>query len=84
MNMDLLDLDDSQLPPGFDGNQDYDVIMPSLGHGAGHSVGIDLGFGMAVDVHHDWSENANCDMLEGFFFGSGAGGGGSASTGTDG
>lgn len=87
MSMDLLDFDpQSQLALGLDGNPDYDAIMASLGPGVGHSVGIDLGFGMAVDFQHDWSENANYDMLEGFFFGgSGSGGAGAGpTTGTDG
>lgn len=82
MSMDLLDFDpDSQLSLGLDGNPDYDEIMPSLGPGVGHSVGIDLGFGMAVGFQHDWSENANYDMLQGFFFGgSGSGAGGEGPT----
>lgn len=83
MSLDFLDFDSTgssgQLPFGLDGNSDYDydVAMPSLGH----SVGIDLGFGMAVDFQHDWSENVNYDMLEGYFFGgSGGGGGGGGSS----
>lgn len=48
--------------------------MPPLGHNLGQNVGIDLGFGMAMDFQHDWSENPNYDLLEGYFFGgSGAG-----------
>ena len=83
MSLDFLDFDSTgssgQLPFGLDGNSDYDydVAMPSLGH----SVGIDLGFGMAVDFQHDWSENVNYDMLEGYFFGGSGGGGGSSSGG---
>ncbi|KAB8072809.1 fungal-specific transcription factor domain-containing protein [Aspergillus leporis] len=79
ISLDFLDFDtagaEGQGPPGSDENPDYDLqAVPSLGHGAGHSVGIDLGFGMAVDFQHDWSENANYDLLEGYFFGgSGAG-----------
>ncbi|OGM46764.1 C6 transcription factor (UaY) [Aspergillus bombycis] len=79
ISLDFLDFDvagaEGQVPLGSDENPDYDVqAVPSLGHGAGHSVGIDLGFGMAVDFQHDWSENANYDLLEGYFFGgSGAG-----------
>lgn len=53
----------------LDGNNDPDVVMPSISYGAGHSMGIDLGFGMAVDFQHDWNENGNYDMLEGYFFG---------------
>ncbi|RMZ46020.1 hypothetical protein AFCA_001119 [Aspergillus flavus] len=79
ISLDFLDFDvagtEGQVPLGSDENPDYDLqAVPSLGHGAGHSVGIDLGFGMAVDFQHDWSENANYDLLEGYFFGgSGAG-----------
>ncbi|KAF5862365.1 Fungal specific transcription factor [Aspergillus alliaceus] len=79
ISLDFLDFDapgaEGQVPVGSDENPDYDLpAVPSLGHGAGHSVGIDLGFGMAVDFQHDWSENANYDLLEGYFFGgSGAG-----------
>lgn len=77
-SLDFLDFDstgaEGPVPMDTEGNVDYSVLnMPSLGHGAGHSVGIDLGFGMAMDFQHDWSENANYDMLEGYFFGSGAG-----------
>lgn len=54
-----------------DPNADYNMAsMPNLGQ----NVGIDLGFGMAMDFQHDWSENPNYDLLEGYFFGgSGAG-----------
>ncbi|KAI9373087.1 fungal-specific transcription factor domain-containing protein [Aspergillus egyptiacus] len=66
-----------QMSMGSDETSDYKISsMPSL-HGAGHTVGIDLGFGMAVDFQHDWSENANYDLLEGYFFGGGAPGSGS-------
>lgn len=73
-SLDFLDFDatgaEGPVPMDADGNVDYSVLnMPSLGHGAGHSVGIDLGFGMAMDFQHDWSESANYDMLEGYFFG---------------
>lgn len=43
--------------------------MPPLGQNLGSNVGIDLGFGMAMDFQHDWSENPNYDLLEGYFFG---------------
>ncbi|KAJ6191357.1 hypothetical protein N7519_001378 [Penicillium mononematosum] len=58
-----------------EGNPDYNMLgVPSLGHNLGQNVGIDLGFGMAMDFQHDWSENPNYDLLEGYFFGgSGAG-----------
>ncbi|KAJ5747143.1 uncharacterized protein N7511_008839 [Penicillium nucicola] len=56
-------------------NTEYNAMpVPSLGHNLGQNVGIDLGFGMAMDFQHDWSENPNYDLLEGYFFGgSGAG-----------
>ncbi|KAI9932167.1 Fungal specific transcription factor [Aspergillus wentii] len=79
ISLDFLDFDstgaEGHVPLGPDGNPDYNMMgMPSMGHGVGHSVGIDLGFGMTMDFQHDWSENANYDMLEGYFFGgSGAG-----------
>lgn len=74
LSLDFLDFDasgaDGQMALGSDENAEYNLqAMPSLGHGVGHSVGIDLGFGMAVDFQHDWSENANYDILEGYFFG---------------
>lgn len=64
------------LPVGSDGNTDYSSFMSSIqpfGNGVGQGMGIDLGFGLAVDFQHDWSEGANYDLLEGFFFG-GSGG----------
>ena len=79
MSLDFLEFDpagaEGQAPFGSDEASEYNLqAMASLGHGMGHSVGIDLGFGMAVDFQHDWSENPNYDMLEGYFFGgSGAG-----------
>lgn len=73
-SLDFLDFDsagaEGTVPMDTEGNVDYGVLnMPSLGHGAGHSVGIDLGFGISMDFQHDWSENPNYDMLEGYFFG---------------
>ncbi|KAF4212753.1 hypothetical protein CNMCM5878_000772 [Aspergillus fumigatiaffinis] len=78
ISLDFLDFDstgaENTVSVGSDGNPEYNVsAVPSLGHGAGHTVGIDLGFGMAVDFQHDWSENANYDMLEGYFFGGSVG-----------
>ncbi|KAF7180668.1 hypothetical protein CNMCM7691_009959 [Aspergillus felis] len=78
ISLDFLDFEstgaENTVSVGSDGNPDYNMsAVPSLGHGAGHSVGIDLGFGMAVDFQHDWSENANYDMLEGYFFGGSVG-----------
>lgn len=56
-----------------DPNGDYSMAnMPPLGPlgpNLGQNVGIDLGFGMAMDFQHDWSENPNYDLLEGYFFG---------------
>ena len=80
-SLDFLELDnpgaEGPVPMDADGNVDYSLLnMPSLGPGVGHSVGIDLGFGMAVDFQHDWSENPNYDMLEGYFFGGSGNGGG--------
>lgn len=75
IGLDFLDFDptaaEGQVPFGSDehGEGNMQGIIPSLGHGAGHSVGIDLGFGMAVDFQHDWSENANYDIFDGYFFG---------------
>ncbi|KKK20367.1 putative C6 transcription factor (UaY) [Aspergillus rambellii] len=74
MGLDFLEYDSSgierQMSMGSDENPDYNSHgISSLGHGAEHSVGIDLGFGMAVDFQHDWSENAHYDLLEGYFFG---------------
>ncbi|KAJ5625078.1 hypothetical protein N7510_001387 [Penicillium lagena] len=79
ISLDFLDFGsgDAENAPGMDPdvNADYSLAnMPSLGHNLGQNVGIDLGFGMAVDFQHDWSENPNYDLLEGYFFGgSGAG-----------
>ncbi|KAK1146962.1 hypothetical protein N8T08_002289 [Aspergillus melleus] len=84
ISLDFLDFDpagaEGQAHFGSDEMSEYNLqAMPSLGHGVGHSVGIDLGFGMAVDFQHDWSENPNLDILEGYFFGgSGAGPSGDA------
>ncbi|GAD98135.1 C6 transcription factor (UaY), putative [Paecilomyces variotii No. 5] len=54
-----------------DGNQEY-PSMPSFGAGAG--PGLDLGFGLAVDFQHDWSEGTGYDLFDGFFFGGGGAG----------
>ncbi|KAJ5682731.1 hypothetical protein N7462_005896 [Penicillium macrosclerotiorum] len=74
MSLDFLDFgsaDPDSQTMGQDANAEYNLAaMPSLGQ----NVGIDLGFGMAMDFQHDWSENPNYDILEGYFFGgSGAG-----------
>lgn len=76
VGLDYLDYDpasiERQMSMGSDENSEYKYQVPSLGD-AGQNIGIDLGFGMAVDFQHDWSENANYDLLEGYFFGGGAG-----------
>lgn len=74
ISLDFLDFGsgDPDHPAGMeaDPNVDYGLAaMPSLGHNLGQNVGIDLGFGMAMDFQHDWSENPNYDLLEGYFFG---------------
>lgn len=82
MGLDFLDFSPTTESDGLlwnldlEGNNDPDVVMPSISYGAGHSMGIDLGFGMAVDFQHDWNENGNYDMLEGYFFGGATGNGG--------
>ncbi|KAJ5820995.1 uncharacterized protein N7525_010279 [Penicillium rubens] len=79
MSLDFLDFGsgDAEGQGNMEGeaNPDYNMLgVPSLGHNLGQNVGIDLGFGMAMDFQHDWSENPNYDLLEGYFFGgSGAG-----------
>lgn len=74
ISLDFLDFGsgDPDNPAGMEAepNVDYGLAaMPSLGHNLGQNVGIDLGFGMAMDFQHDWSENPNYDLLEGYFFG---------------
>lgn len=58
---------------GFGSNTDYNMFMPSFGQGGGQGTGLDLGFGMAVDFQHDWSEGTDYNMFGDYFF-SGAGG----------
>ncbi|KAL2002791.1 hypothetical protein VTN02DRAFT_5950 [Thermoascus thermophilus] len=58
---------------GFGSGTDYDMFMPSLGQGGAQGTGLDLGFGMAVDFQHDWSEGTDYNMFGDYFF-SGAGG----------
>lgn len=74
ISLDFLDFtsgDQENQAMDADPNADYNMAsMPNLGQ----NVGIDLGFGMAMDFQHDWSENPSYDLLEGYFFGgSGAG-----------
>lgn len=82
MSLDFLDLDSpigaggQSRPLEFEENPDSEGIMQSLSYGAEHTMGIDLGFGMAVDFQHDWSESGNYDILEGYFFGGATGSGG--------
>ncbi|PGH07148.1 hypothetical protein GX51_01935 [Blastomyces parvus] len=66
INMDMFSV------PGFGGASSL------VGDGGSNvvSTGLDLGFGMAIDYQHDWSEGAGYDLFDGFFFGavgSGAG-----------
>lgn len=87
MGLDFTDLDtrpaaDQSLASigGADGtSSDYNNLMssiPSFEGGIGPGMGgIDLGFGLSMDFQHDWSEGANFELLEGFFFGGGSGGG---------
>ncbi|KAI2791060.1 Positive regulator of purine utilization [Penicillium oxalicum] len=74
VGLDFLDFSTGghEAPPAEqNANSEYNLAgMPTLGQ----NVGIDLGFGMAMDFQHDWSENPNYDILDGFFFG-GTGGG---------
>ncbi|KAJ6160483.1 hypothetical protein N7470_003879 [Penicillium chermesinum] len=69
LSLDFLDFtsgDQENRTMNADLNADYNMAsMPNLGQ----NVGIDLGFGMAMDFQHDWSENPNYDLLEGYFFG---------------
>jgi hypothetical protein len=37
--------------------------------------GLDLGFGMGLDLQHDWSDGQQYDLFDGFFFGNGNGNG---------
>lgn len=39
--------------------------------------GLDLGFGMGLDLQHDWSDGQQFDLFDGFFFGNNGGVGGS-------
>jgi hypothetical protein len=36
------------------------------------SNGLDLGFGMGLDLQHDWSDGQQYDLFDGFFFGNNA------------
>ncbi|KAI5291725.1 Fungal specific transcription factor [Ascosphaera aggregata] len=42
--------------------------FPALVDNSG-ATGVDLGFGLAVDYQHDWSEGVGLDLLDGYFFG---------------
>jgi hypothetical protein len=37
------------------------------------TTGLDLGFGMGLDLQHDWSDGQQYDLFDGFFFGNGNG-----------
>ncbi|PGG95690.1 hypothetical protein AJ79_09917 [Helicocarpus griseus UAMH5409] len=56
--------------------------MSLIGGGVPNAgTGLDLGFGMAVDFQHDWSEGAGYDLFDGFFFGGAGFGHGQGGTG---
>ncbi|KAK2810048.1 hypothetical protein FQN50_003242 [Emmonsiellopsis sp. PD_5] len=63
-----------------DGTGDINMMsIPNFsgpaGGGPAAGTGLDLGFGMAVDFQHDWSEGVQYDLFNGFFFGGGGYGG---------
>lgn len=71
---------------GPNDSDNFGDSMNGFGGGTGTAVnGIDLGFGMNMDLQHDWSEGNQFDLLDGFFFGggvgAGAGNGGAAGSG---
>jgi hypothetical protein len=51
---------------GGDGDGDFKIDAGGLG---------DLGFGMGLDMQHDWSDGQQYDLFDGFFFGNGNGNG---------
>lgn len=60
---------------GPDGNQNHNPLAYSpLVPGLDQSTGVDLGFGMALDFQHDWSEGGGYSLLDDFFFGGANGG----------
>ncbi|KZF25076.1 hypothetical protein L228DRAFT_265560 [Xylona heveae TC161] len=44
--------------------QAFDFIDNGVGN-----TGIDFGFGMGMDLDHDWSDGSQFDLFDGFFFG---------------
>jgi hypothetical protein len=60
----------SSSPGGVDGNADINMTStPSLRQGGVPSTSLDLGFGIAVDFQHDWSDGQGYDLLNGYWFG---------------
>ncbi|EXJ57408.1 hypothetical protein A1O7_07756 [Cladophialophora yegresii CBS 114405] len=51
---------------GAGGEDDFKIDAGGLG---------DLGFGMGLDMQHDWSDGQQYDLFDGFFFGNGIGNG---------
>jgi hypothetical protein len=57
-----------------------DFLSNAMGAGAGENNddfnfdtnGLDLGFGMGLDLQHDWSDGQQYDLFDGFFFGNNA------------
>jgi hypothetical protein len=55
---------------GPDGSHNHNPLTLSpLIQGLDQSTGVDLGFGMAFDFQHDWSEGGGYNLLDDFFFG---------------
>lgn len=57
-----------------------DFLNNAMGGGTGETNddfnfdtnGLDLGFGMGLDLQHDWSDGQQYDLFDGFFFGNNA------------
>lgn len=78
ISLDFLDFGsgdtENQCRMDSEANPDYNMMSTPPVQNLAPNMGIDLGFGMAMDFQHDWSENPSYDLLEGYFFGgSGAG-----------
>lgn len=69
--------------PGMD-------FLNNVGAGSGEDSfnfdagGLDLGFGMGLDLQHDWSDGQQYDLFDGFFFGGNANGSGNGNGNGDG
>jgi len=60
---------------GPDGSHNHNPLTLSpLVQGLDQSTGVDLGFGMAFDFQHDWSEGGGYNLLDDYFFGGANGG----------